>query len=231
MRRLGAESSTPAVRPGSAPGSAPAGSRAEHAYRDLRTRIMSASLAPGAPVNEQEIAADLGVSRTPVREAIRKLEQEGLVTRHPNRGVVVTQLSLREVLEIWELREIIEPAACRAAASRVEPARLDALEAAMRGLLRRPPSAEAYEVYHRTDLELHGVILDGCGNAALRQVVESLVGRIRQVRMVTSPARFHPSLEEHLSIIDALRRRDAEGAAEAMRRHLASARAALYLRT
>jgi DNA-binding GntR family transcriptional regulator len=137
---------------------------------------------------------------------------------------------VREVLEIWDLREIIEPAACRAAASRVDGATLDGIEAAIRRLLRRPPSAEAYEVYHRSDVELHGLILRCCGNATLRQVVESLLGRIRQVRMVTSPARFQPSVEEHLAVIDALRRRDPEGAAEAMRRHLANAREALYHR-
>jgi DNA-binding GntR family transcriptional regulator len=191
---------------------------------------MSAKLTPGAPVNEQEVAAELGISRTPVREAIRKLEQEGLVTRHANRGVVVTQLSMREVLEIWDLREIIEPAACRAAASRVDRVSLDGIEAAIRPLLRRPPSAEAYEVYHRSDLQLHGLILECCGNGTLRRVLESLLGHIRQVRMVTSPARFRPSMEEHLAIIEALRRRDPDGAAEAMRRHLANAREALYVR-
>jgi DNA-binding GntR family transcriptional regulator len=207
------------------------GSRADHAYRQLRTWIMSARLAPGMPMSEVELAAELGISRTPVREAIRKLEQEGLVTRHPNRGVVVTQLSMREVLEIWSLREIIEPAAARLAAAAVDSAALDRIEAVSLGLLRKPPGPEAYELYHRSDLELHGLVLEACGNATLRQVVESLVGRIRQARMVTSPARFGPSIEEHLAIIAALKRRDPERAAEAMRRHLANAREALYLRS
>ncbi len=192
---------------------------------------MAASLRPGAPMNEVEIAEALGISRTPVREAIRKLEQEGLVTRHPNRGVVVTQLSMREVFEIWALREIIEPAACRLAAPTVSGSSLERIESASRRLLRKPPSVDTYEVYHRSDLELHGLILEACGNATLRQVMDSLVGRIRQARMVTSPARFEPSIEEHLAIIAALRRRDPEGAADAMRRHLANAREALAVRT
>jgi DNA-binding GntR family transcriptional regulator len=191
---------------------------------------MSAALRPGQPVNEAEIAERLGISRTPVREAIRRLEQEALVTRHPNRGVVVTQLSLREVLEIWTLREIVEPAACRLAAPRLDLDALARLESACRRLLRRAPSAEAYELYHRSDVELHSLILDGSANATLRQVMESLLGRVRQARMVTSPARFEPSIEEHLAIIAALRRRDGQAAGEAMGRHLANAREALALR-
>lgn len=190
---------------------------------------MSASLRPGAPVNEVEVAEALGISRTPVREAIRKLEQEGLVTRHPNRGVVVTQLSMRQVFETWTLRELLEPAACRLAAPTVSLSALERIETASRRLLSKRPSAAVYEAYHRLDLELHGLILEACGNATLRQVTESLVGRIRQARMVTSPNRFEPSIEEHLAIIRALRRRDPDAAAEAMRRHLANAREALAI--
>src|SRR5215467_5088784 len=98
----------------------PSGYRVEEAYRYLKTQIMSAHLPPGASLNELEIAAALGTSRTPVREAIRKLEQEGLVMRYPNRGAIVTKLSMTDVLEIWQLREILEPAACRLAADRID---------------------------------------------------------------------------------------------------------------
>ena len=96
----------------------PSGYRVEEAYRHLKTRIMSADLPPGASLNELEIASVLGTSRTPVREAIRKLEQEGLAMRYPNRGAIVTKLSMTDVLEIWQLREILEPAACALALNR-----------------------------------------------------------------------------------------------------------------
>jgi DNA-binding GntR family transcriptional regulator len=78
----------------------PSGFLVEEAYRHLETLIMSAERPPGATVNEQAIAEALGISRTPVREAIRKLEQEGLVMRYPNRGAQVTQLSMKDVIEI-----------------------------------------------------------------------------------------------------------------------------------
>jgi DNA-binding GntR family transcriptional regulator len=203
------------------------GFRVEAAYRHLKTRIMSAELAPGATVNEQAIAEALGISRTPVREAIRKLEQEGLVMRYPNRGAVVTQLSMKDVLEIWQIREILEPAACRLAASRIDGAALAEVEKAVRDLQGQEGGARDYESHHRSDLALHGLILEAAGNATLRQVVEMLSERIMQVRIVNSPARFHDSVAEHLQIIAALRAGDPAAAAEAMRRHLANAREGL----
>src|SRR5437867_2450638 len=131
----------------------PSGFRVEEAYRHLKTEIMSAELPPGATVNEQAVAEALGISRTPVREAIRKLEQEGLVRRYPNRGALVTQLSMKDVLEIWQIRELLEPAACRLAASHVDAAALADIEEVIRGL--QQAGIHDYETHHRSDLVLH----------------------------------------------------------------------------
>ena len=207
----------------------PNGYRVEEAYRYLKTRIMSADLPPGASLNELEIAAALGTSRTPVREAIRKLEQEGLVMRYPNRGAIVTKLSMTDVLEIWQLREILEPAACRLAADRLDRDALAGIELAFLDLRAREVGPEAYEAFLRADVGLHGLIVDSTGNATLRHVLEMLNERIVQVRVVTSPARFRGAVDEHLAIIAALKVRDAQGAMEAMRRHLESARQSLVL--
>jgi len=202
----------------------PSGYRVEEAYRYLKTRIMSADLAPGASLNELEIAEALGISRTPVREAIRKLEQEGLAMRYPNRGAIVTKLSMKDVLEIWQIREILEPAACRLAASRIDHEALERVERVLLGLRGRQAGPEDYEAFLRSDLDLHGLILEASSNATLRQVLDMLNERIVQVRVVTSPLRFQSSVNEHIEIVKALRARDAGGAAPAMRRHLANAR-------
>lgn len=209
----------------------PNGYRVEEAYRYLKMRIMSAVLPPGASLNELEIAEALGISRTPVREAIRKLEQEGLAMRYPNRGAIVTKLSMKDVLEIWQIREILEPAACRLAAARIEDASLDRIEKVLLELKVRPVGPEGYEAFLRADLDLHGMILEASGNGTLRQVVDLLNERIVQVRVVTSPPRFQRSVDEHLAIVGALRARDAGAAAEAMRRHLANAREHLVFLT
>lgn len=207
----------------------PSGYRVDEAYRYLKTRIMSADLPPGASLNELEIAAALGTSRTPVREAIRKLEQEGLAMRYPNRGAIVTKLSMTDVLEIWQLREILEPAACRLAADRVDREVLAGIERAFLDLRGHEMGPEAYEAFLRADVGLHGLIVDSTGNGALRHVLEMLNERIVQVRVVTSPARFRHAVAEHLAIIAALKARDAPAAMEAMRRHLESARQSLVL--
>jgi DNA-binding GntR family transcriptional regulator len=207
----------------------PSGYRVEEAYRYLKTRIMSADLSPGASLNELEIAAALGTSRTPVREAIRKLEQEGLVMRYPNRGAIVTKLSMTDVLEIWQLREILEPAACRLAANRIDRDALARIERDFVDLKEQETGPEAYEAFLRADMGLHGLIIDSAGNATLRQVLEMLNARIVQARVVTSPARFRHAVAEHLAIIAALQARDGQEAMEAMRRHLESARQNLVL--
>jgi DNA-binding GntR family transcriptional regulator len=209
----------------------PNGYRVEEAYRYLKTRIMSADLPPGASLNELEIAAALGTSRTPVREAIRKLEQKGLAMRYPNRGAIVTKLSMTDVLEIWQLREILEPAACRLAADRVDRDALARIERAFLDLRGQEMGPEAYDAFLRADVGLHGLIVDSTGNGTLRHVLALLNERIVQVRVVTSPARFRHAVDEHLAIIAALKVRDSQEAMEAMRRHLESARQSLVLLT
>ena len=214
-----------------APAELPSGYRVEEAYRYLKTRIMSAALPPGTSLNELGIAGALGISRTPVREAIRKLEQEGLAMRYPNRGAVVTKLSMKDVLEIWHLREILEPAACRLAAPRIDPEALSRIEKVLVELKGREVGPEDYETSLRADTDLHGLVVEATGNTMLAQVLEMLNERIVQVRVVTSPARFQHSVDEHLAIVAALRARDADGAAEAMRQHLANARENLVFLT
>ena len=223
-------SPSPLARAGVRP-ELPSGYRVEEAYRYLKTEIMSAHLPPGASLNELEIAAALGTSRTPVREAIRKLEQEGLVMRYPNRGAIVTKLSMTDVLEIWQLREILEPAACRLAADSINREALDRIERELIALKGQQPGPEAYEAFLRADLGLHGLIVDSTGNASLRQVLDMLNARIVQARVVTSPARFRQAVIEHLAIIAALKARDPQEATEAMRRHLECARRDLVLLT
>jgi DNA-binding GntR family transcriptional regulator len=202
-------------------------SRVERAYRHLKTAIVSVQTTPGTPLNEQQIAGRLGMSRTPVREALRRLEQEGLVVRHPRRGVVVAPLSMQDVLEIWQLREILEPAACRLAVGRLDPVALAGLERTLSALVGREPRLEDYERHHQADVALHRLIAQATGNARLFQILEALTGRIARVRMAHSPTRFRRALREHLDILAALRRGDPEVAAEVMRVHLANARAGL----
>lgn len=207
-----------------------ASSRVDEAFGYLKATILSTKLAPGTAINELQLAAQLGISRTPVREAVRKLEQEGLVVRLPNRGVIVRELSLRTVLDIWQVREILEPTAARMAAGRVDPSALDVLEAGLRRLRYVTGRLEDYEASHALDVDLHRLVARSTGNDSLARTIETMNDRVSLVRMVSSPTRFHRSIDEHCAVVAALRAGDASAAHEAMLTHLVNAREGLYSR-
>jgi DNA-binding GntR family transcriptional regulator len=104
--------------------------------------------------------------------------------RYPNRGAIVTKLSMTDVLEIWQLREILEPAACGLAADRIDRDALARIEGAFLELRGQEMGPEAYETFLRADVGLHGLIVDSTGNATLRSVLGMLNERIVQVRVV-----------------------------------------------
>ena len=205
------------------------GSRGEEAYRYLKTVIVSADLPAGSAINEIAIAGKLGISRTPLREAVRRLEQEGLVVRFPNRGVFVRQLAMQEILEIWQIREWLEPPACQVAAGRIDRSALERLQRALVGVGEAETGFDSYETHHRIDLELHAMIVEATGNTTLKALLDGLTDRIRHIRIVHSPARLRASVEEHLEIIVALLAGDGTLAGEAMRKHLRNSRENLLL--
>ena len=176
----------------------------------LRSSALSNGSRAGSPARRRTAAAPPSGYR--VEKAYRHL---------------LTKLSMTEVLEIWQLREILEPAACGLAAGRIDRAALADLERRLADLKRREVGPEAYEAFLQADVSLHSLVVDSTANQTLRQLMHTLNRRITQVRVVTSPARFRSAVDEHLAIVAALQARDAGRAAEAMRRHLASARQAL----
>jgi DNA-binding GntR family transcriptional regulator len=108
--------------------------------------------------------------------------------RYPNRGAVVTKLSMTDVLEIWQLREILEPAACALAAGRIDRDALARIEGAFLELRGQEMGPEAYEAFLRADMGLHGLIVDSTGNATLRSVLGMLIPAIRKGGKLTQGA-------------------------------------------
>ncbi len=200
------------------------GSRVEEAYRHLKMAIVSAKLPAGSPISEIDIARDLGISRTPMREAIRQLERDGLVVRFANRGVFVRQVEMKEVLEIWQIREWLEPIASELAARTIAAEPLKSLRHRMTAVRDSARGLAAYEAHHQLDFELHDLIFAAAGNTTLRTLVDGLNFRIMQMRMVHRPDRLEAATAEHIEIIDALLARDGPAAADAMRKHLRSSR-------
>lgn len=182
-------------------------------YAALREAILACEYRPGARLNEEDIARRLSVSRTPLRHALTQLEIEGLVTRTPYQGVSVKQLSPEEILELLDLREVLEGLAARQAAERMAEAdvqKLDTVFAEAEELNR----AARYPEYLDRATQIHQMLIDSSGSEQLRKFMRNMYDRVRLVRSRTIhlPGRAERSLEEHRQLLEALRARDPERA-------------------
>ncbi|WP_029059601.1 GntR family transcriptional regulator [Stappia stellulata] len=199
---------------------------AESTHDRLRKMIVSGELPAGTRLQEKPFADRLGVSRTPVREAIARLVSEGLVTRSLGGVPVVNQISISEIIEILHVRRLLECEAARQAASvnsPVEP--LLELRARTQAALEgpRPGPGEHAEL----DEDLHSTIARIAGSKLLTELVQSLKLKTRIFDKGFIPDRFEPGLHEHLEILDAILARNPDRAGEAMRRHLDNVREAI----
>ena len=196
-------------------------SRVSDAYSQIKEEIRTNRIPPGYQAPEPEIALRLGMSRTPVREALIRLEAEGLVELVPRRGVRVLPISAVDMREIYEILTSLEPsAAASVAARRASPEELAPLELAtshMESALNAGDLdawAEADDNFHHTLLKIHG-------NARLQGFVGNLYDQAHRARIVTLRLRERPvkSTEEHREILEHLKNGAADAAREAFRRH------------
>ena len=194
-------------------------------YEEIRGAIVDLRLEPGAPLREAAIATQLGVSKTPVREALGRLEQEGLVEATSFKGAVVSDYSERDLQEIYELRELLEGVAVRAAATEAD----DATLAALHEVIERSRAARdtddlvlLAELLGRFDQ----IIFEQVENARIRNLIETLRAHLTRIGKLTEeiPGRVEASVEEHAAIVEAIARGDADEAERAMRVHIASVR-------
>ncbi|BDE05692.1 GntR family transcriptional regulator [Vulcanimicrobium alpinum] len=198
----------------------------ERIHDRLRQAILSGDLAPGTPVIEAELAARLGASRTPIREALRRLEAEGLLEPRGLRGTVVRELREDDVSCVFEIREALESLAARRAARVMRPAQLEKLEehvAAMGEAVDDPAEME------RQDTAFHDVILAVANGDRLKRMLTELREELIAYRFLSlsEPERRHATVHEHRAILEALRAHDEDGAAERTAEHIANARAAV----
>ena len=192
----------------------------------LRTAILANEITVGSRLLEADVAEQMGVSRAPVREAIRHLEQEGLVEIFPHRGAVVVGLPETEIDAIYELRAVIEGRATAASVGLVgedELAHLEALIDEMRGAIK----AKEVEAIAEFDLRFHGLIVEWSGLTLLRHIWSSLDGlvRVRSYQALDRPgstARYFltNAASSHTVIVEAIRAGDPDAAAAIARQHV-----------
>ncbi|MDA0224649.1 MAG: phosphonate utilization associated transcriptional regulator [Proteobacteria bacterium] len=198
--------------------------------REIERRILGGELAPGAKLNEADIAGELQVSRGPVREAFRALEQAGLVRTEKNRGVFVRQVSIEEADEIYEVRAALEGMMGRLAAQRIRPAQLEKMRAVVKKmhLLGRSRDADAY---YPLNVEFHELLAQACGNATLaanyRRVVNEL-DLYRRETLARGAEHIPVSTRDHEAIVNAVAKGDARLAERLLFEHVIESRERLH---
>jgi DNA-binding GntR family transcriptional regulator len=180
--------------------------------------MLSGEYPAGTLLQERPLADALQISRTPVREALAKLESEGLVTRHVGRLLIVREIPVQELMQILHVRSILEVEAVALAAGRISASQLATLRATFEEQMQGPLPDNGNH-WGADDL-LHGAICEASGNAVLAEMVRGLRRRTRMFNLKRMPERFLPGCREHLAIIEALERGDEKLARRAMATHL-----------
>lgn len=193
-------------------------------YHRLKNAILDGVYKPGESLIEMKLAKELGVSRTPIREAIRQLELEGLVSSIPNKGVIVEGVSPQDVEDIYTIRKTIEGLAARWAAEKISDAQLKELKDTL-DLMEFFTEKGNVEKVSELDSRFHDVIFRACNSRPLESVLTNFHHFIQRARLVSVKAsgRAVHSLEEHRSIYEALVARDSDAAEKAMVKHVGSA--------
>jgi DNA-binding GntR family transcriptional regulator len=194
----------------------------------LRERIFAHELEPGAWIDEQSLAEAYGISRTPLREALKVLATEGLVTLKPRRGCFVSEVTERDLDEIFPVLALLEGRCAYEAARKARAQDLKRLEA-LHERLERSAQQGDIESYFDANQEFHLLLQELAENRWLGQAIEDLRKVLKLIRRhsLRAEGRMAQSLEEHQAIMQAIRDRDPAAAEQAMRTHLMGGRAAL----
>jgi DNA-binding GntR family transcriptional regulator len=200
--------------------------QSQRAYEQLRDEIVQWELPPGTHLNEVPLAERLSVSRTPLREAVQRLARDGLVTTIPGRGALVAQLSLQDVVHLFQMREALEPYAARLCARNPDRGEFGKLRAAFedqKDLFAKGSSPQGdYAEYYTLIKRMDNAIDKGSGNPYVRESLERLRTQLQRLRQIAKrrPPRMQQTVSEHLAICAAIQDGDEAAAAQATVLHI-----------
>lgn len=194
-------------------------------YQRLKLMILDGEIGQGEPLVERSVAARLGVSRTPVRETILRLEREGLVRIIESKGAFVASYTIEDVIEIYQLRQALEPLAARLSCQHIAIDDLRHFEEKLNRFKEYPSlRSEDSGSWARLGRDFHTLIIRASGNKRLTQIIEGMQDQIDLVRgmgrTISKRASSESILQEHLTILQALKARDPDRAERAVRVHL-----------
>ena len=193
----------------------------EMVYEELKMQILKGSIIPGTRMMEVELAEEMGVSRTPIREAIRKLEKEGLVTIEPRRGAYASMISTEDMVEILEVRQDLEGLAAYFAADRMTKSQMEELKQVSNSYNEAVKEGNM-EAMIKHDTRFHHIIVESCRNKILVQMIEQLQELVLRFRYIyyDNFRRAENMPEEHEAIVAAIAEGNADKARAAADIHI-----------
>jgi len=200
----------------------------DEAAAALRERIFVGELVPGTFLDEAQLAQQMKISRTPLREALKVLTAEGLVRHEPRRGCFVNEVTEQDLDEIFPVIALLEGRCAHEAALKATDADIAALDE-LHDKLQKHARARRINEYYAANFAIHEAIITLADNRWLAQVIADLrkILKLARLQQLHVPGRLEQSLSEHMAVFAALKARDPEGAEAAMRTHLTRQRAAL----
>lgn len=190
-------------------------------FNTLRQAILIGELKPGERLMEIHLANKLGVSRTPIREAIRKLELEGLVTMIPRRGAEVAQITEKSMSDVLEVRRAVDALCTELACERISSEEIEELEAACHKFEEAVKTSDA-RICAQADVEFHDIIVKATGNMRLVQLINNLSEQMYRYRFeyLKDVSKYSSLVEEHRIICGSIKARDKSAASEAAKLHI-----------
>jgi len=195
-------------------------------YKILKNMIITREILPGKKISEETLAQEIGVSRTPIREALFRLENEGIVKIIPRRGAFVVKPSKENIIEILQIREVLEALIVRLVTPLMEESDIRELRSCLEKLRATPEEERHVIEYTDSELEFHDLLRKKCPNKMLRRMMEMVNARLQIIRLrtVILPGRAQKTLDEHAAILEMIEKGNAEEAELMMRRHVISVR-------
>ncbi|WP_319562853.1 GntR family transcriptional regulator [Marispirochaeta sp.] len=194
-------------------------------YSSIKERIINGDIPPGGIIIENNFAEEFGTSRTPIREALLRLQRDRLVVIYPRQGTFATQISIKDVYEIFDIRLLIEPAVARKICAAVD---LEKIESFREPFMDRSLAQSSYKKWFYLDRSFHDFLIEASGNETLIRTYQDIMDQHLRVRILAgkSPRRADKTNDEHIRIIDAFIRRDEDAVEQFMREHIIASREA-----
>jgi DNA-binding GntR family transcriptional regulator len=193
----------------------------EKVYRVLKTEIVKGVIKPGTKLLEAKIAEQMGISRTPIREAMRELAAKGFVKMIPNHGIVVRANSIKDIQEVLQIRVVLEGLATRLTTTLIRKEETKKLDSYIEQMEKFASGNDPF-AYCGIDSKFHDLIVNSCGNIQLIQIIKNISEKVNRYRInsLNVPGRLKYSLKEHQEIVEALKGKDAEQANRLSQKHI-----------